>query len=174
MKPTQPRPRPHPNGTTRRKRTFGTITLLPRPPPQYAHDAHTPVFSITDLLQTTCAVSAIQSNINAWELDISDVNAFLNTASALGPSAVFSAAAAQESDCPGEEGDEGSRLAALTPCAGAAGASDAAQLGQIAPGVLGNLSIITESPNDKNIVDCALDAINYIRYVRSQILSMTQ
>ena len=83
-----------------------------------------------------------------------------------------SAAAALESDCPGEEGDEPSRLAALTPCAGAAGASDAAELGQIAPGVLGNLSVITESPNNQNIVDCALDAINYLRYVRSKILSM--
>ena len=121
------------------------------------------------------AISAVISNIDAWQTDIANVNTFLdNSAAGLaapgtvdfvsGAQAVIGNGAGQGP--PGTASDEPTRLgnlqALLAPGDGN-GAAAASDLGNIFGGVLTNLQTIIDSGNDVDTVQTAVDAINSLR-----------
>ncbi|KAK4549996.1 hypothetical protein LTR36_002963 [Oleoguttula mirabilis] len=122
--------------------------------------------------------AAVSSNIAAWQVDIENVNGFLdnaqnaintNTGYNYPQEASFSLGTVGKS-CPGPNGcasDGETRFAnlkALLPSNDTHGQAAAAQLDISIPGVIGNLTAITQaSPTDIPSIQAAINSLNDLR-----------
>lgn len=112
--------------------------------------------------------AAVNDNIQGWQDNIANVNGFLNMfANGTETSqAVASAAAFLVVDKPGTAANEPDRLMALSGLidpSNTTAVGAATDLMSIFGGVLGNLSIIVDNPNDLDVQTSAVEAINCLR-----------